>query len=468
MRTAALDRAVTGRTASPRLRRLLLGFVLLALFAALVAPAAAGAIPPQYPNAWTFAASGLRQLPSTVDTRGLCKGPSGSVYEVAMGTNSGYDAYMARIRVSNGAVIKHWTYPATASADGYIPRAAARDSKGDLVVALETDYGSWDWLVVKFTRSGKVLWKRRYDSGKGQDTPYGMVIDHHDGVIVAGTSEAAGGYDSAIVKWSSKGKHRWTHVVGSAGLDLIGSVAVDASDNVYAAGELGPGGGTYSRATVRSYSPGGHSRWTVIVSDPLNPVSFKFAVVKGSGVYVAGVAGSNLNSTRLLAAKYTLAGHNAWGGVKALAYGSGGWANGLAVDRKGAAVVAATAFAAGGSGEDLPAVWKLTPTGGTAWHHEFSNPAWPYDGEFNAVGTDSKNRVYAAGYVYVNSTVGNLLMVRYSSAGSEQAMWRSDGQQSGYCAFSDVLVLSDTQVLAGGEVAGNGANAAVYRAKTTP
>jgi len=150
------------------------------------------------------------------------------------------------------------------------------------------------------------------------------------------------------------------------------------------------------------------------------------------------------------------------------AYASGAWANGLTVDRKGCAVVAAYAYAAGASGENLAAVWKLTSAGGTAWHREFSNSAWPHDGEFNAVGTDSKCRVYAAGDVYVAGTTGNLLMVRYSAAGSEQAMWRSVGQQSGYCAFSDVLVLTDTQVIAAGQVAGNGADAAVYRAKTTP
>jgi len=456
-----------GRAASPRLRRLLLGGVLLALSMALVAPAAAGAVPPTYPNGWSFSASGLRQLASTTDTRALCKGPSGSVYEVAMGTKTGYDAVMARIRVSDGHVLKRWTYPAAASANDYIPRTAAHDSKGDLVVAMETMTGDWDWLVVKYTPAGKVVWKRHYDSGHGQDTPYGMAIDHHDGVIVAGTSEAAGGYDSAIVKWSSKGKRLWTHVVGSAGLDLIGSVAVDASDNVYVAGELAPGGvTTYSRATVRSYRPSGHSRWTVTLSDPVSPLSFKFVVVRGKGVFVAGVAGSS--TTRLLAAKYTLTGKNAWGGVKAQAYASGAWANGLTVDRKGCAVVAAYAYAAGASGENLAAVWKLTSAGGTAWHREFSNSAWPHDGEFNAVGTDSKCRVYAAGDVYVAGTTGNLLMVRYSAAGSEQAMWRSVGQQSGYCAFSDVLVLTDTQVIAAGQVAGNGADAAVYRAKTTP
>ena len=143
------------------------------------------------------------------------------------------------------------------------------------------------------------------------------------------------------------------------------------------------------------------------------------------------------------------------------------WVSGLAVDGAGAPVVVGWAYQAGTAGENQAAVWKLTAKGVTSWHSEFTNAAWPHDGEFDAVGVDSKNRIYAAGGQYVTSGTGNLLIVRYSPTGVEQAMWRSDGQQSGYCAFSDLLVLSDTQVVAAGMVAGNGSNAAVYRAGTT-
>jgi len=191
-------------------------------------------------------------------------------------------------------------------------------------------------------------------------------------------------------------------------------------------------------------------------------------VVKGSGVYVAGQRGGIPANASFIAAKYTTAGKRGWRGVKTRSYPNGSWVNGLAVDSTGAAVVVGVAMRAGGSIENLGAVWKLQPSGGTAWHSEFTNPAWARDGEFDAVGIDSKNRIYAAGGIYVAAGTGNLLMVRYSARGVEQAMWRADGQQSGYCMLSDVLMLSDTQVLAAGLVAGNGENAAVYRAKTTP
>ena len=185
-------------------------------------------------------------------------------------------------------------------------------------------------------------------------------------------------------------------------------------------------------------------------------------------MYVAGQSTGVPATSAFMAMKYTTAGKRAWSGIKRLANDHGAWAQGLAVDRMGAPVIVGYAYESGPSGEDQGVVWKLTAKGATSWHRAFANPDWPHDGEFDAVGVDSKNRIYAAGGQWVTAGTGNLLIVRYSPSGAEQAMWRSDGQQSGFCAFSDLLVLSDTQVVAAGKVAGNGANAAVYRARTTP
>ncbi len=451
------------------------GALAAAVLAFLALPALAGAaVPPQFPGVWTSLSNGLRQVPGSTDTRAFCRGPAGSVYEVALGRRGGRDAVITRVRVSDGAVLDQWTYPAAPSANDYVPRAAARDAHGDLVLAIEVQSGARNWRVLKFTPAGKLLWKAAYDSGHGQDTPYGMVVDHRGNVIVAGTSQGhgSGGYDSAVVKWSGSGQHRWTRVISTMGRDLIGAVAVDAGDNVYVAGQLGLGGSRlrFAKATVRSYTASGRLRWHAEVANPVGDATFRRLVVRGTGVYVAGQTDVVPANAGLLAAKYTTSGTRAWGTPthRQLDYPHGAFANGLAVDASGAPVIVGVAFRAGAAGEDLGAVWKLTATGTTAWHTEFANPAWPRDGEFDAVGVDGANRIYAAGGVLVNPGTGNLLMVRYLPGGGEDAMWRAEGQQSGPCAFSRVLVLSASDVLAAGRVAGNGADAAVYRARTTP
>jgi len=443
---------------------------LLCIFAVALAvlvavPAVAGAVPPQYPNGWTFATSGLRQIPTSVDTRAFCKGPAGTVYEVALGKTTALYASIARIRVSDGKLIKSWTYPATPG-NGVIPRAAASDAAGNLYVAAETLTGKKNWVVLKFDRIGRRLWSRTYDSGRGPDTPYGMVIDHHGNVIVAGTSEHAGGYDAAIVKWRAGGGLKWKRMISARGLDLVTGLAVDANDNVYAAGQRGEVGGI-GTAILRSWTSGGRERWTATAVNTLGAPSWRYVAVKGTSVYIAGQSTGIPSTSSLMAMKYTTAGRRAWSGIRQMSFASGAWAEGLAVDRKGAPVIVGIAFGLGASGEDEGTVWKLASGGATAWHREFEDPDFPNDSAFRAVGVDSRNRIYAAGGKYYSAQTANLLMVRYSPAGSAQAMWRSDGQQSGYCSFTSVLVLSDTQVLAAGQVAGNGADAGVYRARTT-
>jgi len=437
----------------------------VALAALAAVPAVAGAVPPQYPNGWTFATSGLRQIPTSVDTRAFCKGPAGTVYEIALSKTTAYYASIVRIRVSDGAVIKSWTYPATPGA-GVIPRAAASDAAGNLFVAAETMTGHQNWVLLKYSRGGKRLWRRFYDSGKGQDTPYGITVDHHGNVIVAGTSEQAGGYDSAIVKWSAGGALKWKRMISAKGLDLVGALAVDANDNVYAAGDRGEVGGI-GTAILRSWTSGGRQRWTATAVNTLGTPSWRYVAVKGTSVYVAGQSTGIPATSSLMAMKYTTAGRRAWSGIRQMSFASGAWAEGLAVDRKGAPVIVGIAFGLGASGEDEGTLWKLTSGGATAWHGEFEDPDFPNDSGFRAVGVDSQNRIYAAGGKYYSAQTANLLMVRYSPEGSAQAMWRSDGQQSGYCSFTNVLVLSDSQVLAAGQVAGNGANAGVYRARTS-
>jgi hypothetical protein len=437
--------------------------VCVAALTILVAvPAVAGAVPLQYPNGWTFSLSGLRQMPFSVDTRAFCRGPAGSVYEVALSRVTEYYAGITRFRVSDGAELKAWTYPATPG-PGVIPMAAASDAAGNLFVAVETQQMPRHWVVLKFDRTGKRLWRRSYDSG---ETPYGMVVDHHGAVIVAGTSTGAGGYDAAVVKWSSSGGLKWKRMISTSGLDLVTAVAVDANDNVYAAGNSENGGS--GKAILRSWTPSGHQRWMATATNPLGGMpAWRHISVKGTSVFVAGQSTGIPATSAFMAMKYTTAGKRAWSSIRRLPNDHGAWVEGLAVDRAGAAVIAGYAYDAGAAGQDAGVVWKLTAKGATSWSRSFTNDAWPHDGEFDAVGVDSKNRIYAAGGQWVTGGTGNLLIVRYSPTGTEQAMWRSDGQQSGFCAFSHLLVLSDSQVVAAGKVAGNGQNAAVYRAKTT-
>jgi hypothetical protein len=444
---------------------------LLAGAALLLAVAGPAAAAPQYPAGWPLQPGGLRQIALSTGQRALCKGPSGTVYEVSAGYSTDSYAAVEQVRVASGTTARWWTYPATAmpvAGSGVIPVAAASDAAGDLYLAGEVQTpGDHDWVVLKFSSAGKRLWKRSYDSGMGDDTPTAMCVDHTGGVIVAGTSEQAGGHDGAVIKWSSSGRLKWTRFVSASGLDLVGAVAVDASDNVYAAGQLGLSG-AWATAFVRSWTPGGRQRWSASVAGVGSAPAWRCLALKGSAVYVAGQSTGDSAAADFMAMSYTTSGKPVWPVPKTLASAHGSWVSGLAVDRDGAALIVGTAYDAGAAGQDAGQVWKLGPGGATAWSHLFGSGAVSRDGELDAVGVDRSGRVYAAGGQSATAGAGNLVLVRYSSLGDEEAYWKADAPASGLCAFDQLLVLDDTRVIAAGEAGPGPSTAVLYRAKTTP
>ena len=242
-------------------------------------------------------------------------------------------------------------------------------------------------------------------------------------------------------------------------------MAVDAADNVYVSGEVPIGG--FDQAVVRSYKPTGALRWHAGVADSAGGTAFPIILVKGRNVYVAGSAAVTGGTTDLIAMKYSTAGARGWASPHELDYTNGGWSSGIAVDSTGAVIVAGWAYSFGTGGHNVAALWKLSSGGATAWHREFDDAAWG-DGEFDAVVTDSQDRIYAAGGADVGGGTGNLVLARYTAAGDATAVWRSAGAGSGYCTFTTILRLSDTSIVAAGDVWDGGASqAGLYKAKTT-
>ncbi len=428
----------------------------------LFLPAVAGALPPEYPAAWGISPGGMRLLDPLTTDAGLCKGPSGYVFEVASrSSGGGVQAVVSKVAVGSGAVADSWSYPAVPGSETYLPKAIARDPSGNVVVAMEDRTGG-GWMVAKFTAAGKLLWDEAYAAGADR-APWGVACDRTGAVVVVGhCSVAAGsGYDGAVVKWSTGGAFRWAKTLRGAGAvnDGFLGVGTDAYNNVYVCGALG---GTRAAAVLRSYTAKGGKRWFATAPQATRSTSFTALVVKGSNVYAAGAC-SGATRGGLLAAKYTLAGKRLWGGLKTLLYPGDAQATTMAVDRANAVVVAGEAELASG---DVPALWKVSPLGKSAWHREVTATGWS-NGGFAAVALDSKGRVYAAGMSGAGQPESGTLMMRYSASGAPQAKWTPDGQAPSVGEFLHVLVLSDTQVVASGILEQGTRSAVVFRAKTT-
>ena len=441
-------------------------FVALAVL--LAAPALSlAAVPPQGEAVWNSLPSGLSLILGAERYIGTCKGPSGSVYVVGSEPGPPRAVVVSRVRVASGTDLGGWSYPSTGL--GFRPRAVASDARRDLYVTGERDGG--DWLTVKFSAAGGILWKQPYASGAGSGYhPDAIALDRAGNVVVSGTVAGPGGYDAVIVKYSSKGALKWKRTLSTKGRDRLAAIDFDEADNVYLSGSKRDAGATPGIGIVRSYAPGGRFRWERALGLVGKSTQFQQIRVKGTTVTVAGTAGS-ASGARLIAARYRTnsVGTKVWGLRWITGYPGGSWVGGLAVDGGGNAVISGVAYDLGSSALDTPLVWKLKGSSGvTLWTTEFANPAWPHDGRFDSVALDSSGRVYAGGDVHVTGSTASCLLVRFSAGGVAQGMWRSDGPASGTCTFDQVLVLSDTTVLAGGLVTGgSGPLAAIYRANTT-
>ena len=157
-------------------------------------------------------------------TRAFCKGPAGSVYEVALSQTTEYYAAITRFRVSDGRADPGPTRPRPAPASSRGRRRARRQP----LRRVETQTGTRDWAVLKFDRTGSV--EAVYDSGKGSDA---LRHDRRPSrrVIVAGTSDTG-----ATTSRSSSGtlrQRKWKRII--AAVSIWSPSCSDANDNVYAA-----------------------------------------------------------------------------------------------------------------------------------------------------------------------------------------------------------------------------------------
>ena len=135
-------------------------------------------------------------------------------------------------------------------------RAIAVDTSGTVYVAgtggwsWDTDpvnpwLGHWDVWVTKLNTSGVRQWHTFMGSEEGQDLVRSMAVDDSGNVYVAARSDAswgspvnphAGGTDAFVAKLNTSGALLWHTFMGSAGEDFGSGLAVDGSGNAYFSG----------------------------------------------------------------------------------------------------------------------------------------------------------------------------------------------------------------------------------------
>jgi hypothetical protein len=303
--------------------------------------------------------------------------------------------------------------------------AMAVDGSGNVYVAGttrgelpgQTSPGGQDAFVRKYDGSGNEVWTRQFGSSSN-DMAEGVAIDGSGNVYVAGITwgtfpgqTSSGSGDAFVRKYDSAGNEVWTRQFGtSEDWDLADGVAVDASGNVYVAGDtIGAlpeqtlSGD--SDAFVRKYDATGNEVWTRQFGTSAGDSVAEVAVDGSGNVYVTGftlgaLPGQTLSGdSDAFVRKYDASGNEIW--TRQFGTSSSDGARGADVDVSGNVYVAGSTGGAfpgqtsSGSGDAF--IRKYDGSGNEVWTKQFGTSA---SEDAGGIAVDNSGNVYVAGNIY--------------------------------------------------------------------
>lgn len=287
-----------------------------------------------------------------------------------------------------------------------------------------------DIVTIRYAADGSIQWKQTYDGpAKGPDKPVGMVLDKAGNVYVAGWSYGGKttSSDFIILKYSTVGKLLWFKRYNSPGNgdDVAHALTLDGTGNVIVTGpsRTAANSGTYGYLTVK-YSPAGKLLWAKRYASSSQGDDYARAIgVDAAGnIFVTGVsrAGRSEDNYDYLTVKYTPAGKLLWAKRYDSADSGRDYPRSLAVDSSGNAIVAGTAVTGASAGDFLTV--KYNPAGKLLWAKRYNGPADSY--EFvRRVLTDTAGSVYVTGYSATTGNRSEYATLKYNAKG--ELIWAS-------------------------------------------
>jgi len=324
-------------------------------------------------------------------------------------------------------------------------------------------------ISAKAVRGQDIEWTRQFGSSD-YDIVYDIAVDASGNVYVAGWTDGAlpgqassGESDVFIRKYDGLGNEVWTRQFGTSDYDF-GYVTVDASGNVYVVGNTygtlpGQSSSGWADAFVRKYDGSGNELWTRQFGSSGSEYLAGDAAIDASGnVYVAGdtygtLPGQLSSGDRdVFIRKYDGLGNEVW--TRQFGSSSEDWANRMALDASG------NVYFSGGTYGALPAqassgsydvfVRKYDESGNELWTRQFGSSA----GDLGYVTLDASGNVYVAGFTegalpgQLSSGDRDVFIRKYDGSGNE--IWtRQFGSSSEDCPMRAVLDASGNVYVTG-------------------
>ena len=325
-----------------------------------------------------------------------------------------------------------WAQRYDGSAHSEDPARAIAVADGRVLVTGGTTNASvlTDFVTASYSAAGVQQWAATYDgAAAGNDHGLAVAVDSSGSAYAAGyvTGDTTG-WDFAVIKYDPAGTRQWVGTYSTMDEDYVAAVAVDASGNVYAAGNSGsPYTLSWDYLIVRYNPSTGDTVWTSRLNGPADEDDEVRAIaVDGDGnVIVTGGTTSSGTGVDYTTVKYRAAdGETLWLRRYDGPASSTDWAYAVAVDGSNNVYVTGSSM---GSGTDMDyATVKYDASGNQQWVARYDGPANSFD-EARAIAVDASGNVYVTGGSTGSGTRDDYATVRYDASGNRAGVNRYDG-----------------------------------------
>lgn len=211
-----------------------------------------------------------------------------------------------------GSVIWTRNHP-TNDGDYLRPILSKLDAANNLVVVGNYSIQSYDFVTIKYSAQGNLLWTRVFDQG-GIDRANSLYVDDNCNILIAGynyNQQFTWGGDYLILKYSPEGDTVLTTFINGQteySVDEAYDALMDRFGNIYVTGRSENTSYRPDFLTLK-LSPSGSIIWQVRYKDPPAPlpwinIAYCISLDSSYNVYVAGIASGDTTGP-LVAIKYS-------------------------------------------------------------------------------------------------------------------------------------------------------------------
>lgn len=335
------------------------------------------------------------------------------------------------------------------------PTAIAGDGSGNIYVAGRSKNANndYDMFLIKYNANGDTLWTRNYDGGiNGDDVANDMVVDGSGNVYLTGVTDDDAtllvNNDYLTVKYSSAGALLWatSYNSNSGGDDKAYAIALDNSGNALVTGKIWNGTDYDIQTNKYSSVSGTETVFATYASNLGDDVPARIKLDNNGNVIVGATSDREVSASTnrdYLIIQYNSTGTQQWAQLyNGIATGDDDL-NDLEIDANNNIYVTGSSDLDSSASDNLDYVTiKYNNSGAKQWSVNYNGTANATD-VANAIAVDANGNVFVTGQSDEGSLSikdNNAVTVMYSSSGSELTHASYNGSTNSTDAGSDILL----------------------------